>query len=142
MEEYIQCAVGEEATLSKTIRDEEIKAFAEISGDKNPLHLDEDYARSTRFGGRIAHGMLVASLISSVLGTKLPGPGAIYLSQELRFLAPVRPGERVTARVKVTQWDRTKAHVTLSTEVVNEEGKPVISGQAKLLVDNCKRIRQ
>jgi len=88
------------------------------------------------FGGRIAHGMLVASLISAVLGTRLPGPGAIYLSQQLRFLAPVRPGDEVTARVSVTAWDPEKGRVTLLTEVANKKGIAVIAGEAQLVMSS------
>ena len=127
-------SVGEEASLTKMITDEDIQTFARISGDTNPLHLDEAYARTTRFGGRIAHGMLVAGLISAVLGTKLPGPGAIYLGQELRFVAPVRPGDTLTAVARVEAWDDAKGRVTLATEVTNQEGRPVVTGQAKLLM--------
>jgi len=87
IEERTSFTVGEEATLTKTISDEDIKTFARISGDDNPVHVNDDYAKGTMFGGRIAHGMLVAGLISAVLGTKLPGPGAIYMNQQLRFLA-------------------------------------------------------
>ena len=136
-EERSQFAVGEEAFLTKTITQEDIQAFARISGDTNPLHLDEDYARSTRFGGRIAHGLLVAGLISAVLGTKLPGPGAIYLGQELRFTAPVRPGDTVTARVRVEAVDSAKGRVSLSTEVVNQDGAPVITGKARMVTSRA-----
>lgn len=134
IEERGHFTVGEEATLSRTISDADIKAFAQISGDENPVHLDDEYARGTRFGGRIAHGMLVAGLISAVLGTQLPGPGAIYLSQQLRFIAPIRPGDTVTARVKVTEWDSTRGRVTLLTEVANHEGVIVITGEARLVM--------
>ena len=136
IEERTSFTVGEEATLTKTISDEDIKTFARISGDNNPVHVNDDYAKGTMFGGRIAHGMLVASLISAVLGTKLPGPGAIYMNQQLRFLAPVRPGDKVTARAQVTEWDATKGRVTLLTEVTNQAGKPVISGEARLVMSS------
>ena len=105
---------GMEASLSKTVTDADILCFSEISGDTNPVHLDDDYARATRFGGRIAHGMLSASLISAVIGTKLPGTGAIYLSQNLRFRAPVKPGDLVTARVRVVSLDQAKRRATLA----------------------------
>jgi 3-hydroxybutyryl-CoA dehydratase len=136
VEERTSFTVGEEASLTKTITDEDIKTFARISGDDNPVHVNDDYAKGTMFGGRIAHGMLVASLISAVLGTKLPGPGAIYMSQQVRFLAPVRPGDKVTARAQVTEWDGTKGRVTLLTEVTNQGGKPVISGEARLVMSS------
>jgi 3-hydroxybutyryl-CoA dehydratase len=111
--------IGEEASLTRTIGEADVAAYARISGDENPIHLDETYAQGTRFGGRIVHGMLIAGLISAVLGNKLPGPGAIYLSQILRFTAPVRVGETVTVRVRVTEWDEIKGRITLLTEVVN-----------------------
>ncbi len=128
--------IGEEATLTKLVSDDDIKAFARISGDHNPIHMNEEYAKGTMFGGRIAHGMLAASLISAVLGTRLPGPGAIYLSQKLRFLAPVRPGDEVTARVRITSWDPEKGRVTLLTEVANKKGIAVITGEAQLVMSS------
>src|SRR5215204_1972511 len=93
--------VGDSAETRKTIADEDVRAFAELTGDRNPVHLDEEYAASTRFGRRIAHGMLGASLISAVLANELPGRGTVYLSQTLRFTAPVFLGDTVTARVTV-----------------------------------------
>lgn len=126
--------IGEEATLIKVIDCEDINAFACISGDTNPVHLNEEYAKGTMFGGRIAHGMLVASLISTVLGTILPGPGAIYISQQLRFLAPVRPGDQVTVRAEVIKWDSNKGRVTLLTEVTSQKGIKVITGEASLVM--------
>jgi 3-hydroxybutyryl-CoA dehydratase len=126
--------IGEEASLTRTIGEADVAAYARISGDENPIHLDETYAQGTRFGGRIVHGMLIAGLISAVLGNKLPGPGAIYLSQILRFTAPVRVGETVTVRVRVTEWDEIKGRITLLTEVVNQNGAIVITGEAKLVM--------
>ena len=128
--------VGEEAALSTTFTQEDVENFARLSGDTNPVHLDEDYAQHTRFGGRIIHGMLVASLISSVLGTKLPGPGCIYMSQQLSFRAPARVGQRLTAKVRVSEWDNTKGRVVLTTEVANEQGVQVIIGEAKLALSS------
>jgi 3-hydroxybutyryl-CoA dehydratase len=126
--------IGEEASLTRTIGEADVAAYARISGDENPIHLDETYAQGTRFGGRIVHGMLIAGLISAVLGNKLPGPGAIYLSQILRFTAPVRVSETVTVRVRVTEWDEIKGRITLLTEVVNQNGAIVITGEAKLVM--------
>ncbi len=128
--------IGEEATLTKLVNDIDIKAFAQISGDDNPVHMNDEYAKGTMFGGRIAHGILVAGLISAVLGTMLPGTGAIYLSQQLRFLAPVRPGDEVTARARVSEWDPVKGRVTLSTDVRNQDGVAVISGEARLVMSS------
>jgi 3-hydroxybutyryl-CoA dehydratase len=128
--------VGEEAILTKLVSDDDIKTFARISGDDNPVHMNDDYARGTMFGGRIAHGMLVAGLISAVLGTMLPGPGAVYLSQQLRFRAPVRPGDQVTARARVTDWNPEKGRITLLTDVTNQEGSVVIEGEARLVMSS------
>lgn len=126
---------GDTASLSKTIRDEDIRAFADLSGDNNPVHLDDDFARTTRFGRRIAHGMLGASLISTVLGTKLPGQGAIYLSQTLQFLAPVFPGDTVTAKVTVTKVKEGKPILTLETVCENQRGETLIRGEAVVLIE-------
>jgi len=136
IKERTSFTVGEEAILTKLVSDDDIKLFAHISGDDNPVHMNDDYAKGTMFGGRIAHGMLVAGLISAVLGTMLPGPGAIYLSQQLRFRAPVRPGDQVTARAKVTEWNPEKGRVTLLTDVTNQEGSVVIEGEARLVMSS------
>ncbi len=136
IKERTNFAIGEEATLTRIISDDDIKTFARISGDDNPVHMNDDYAKGAMFKGRIAHGMLVAGLISAVLGTKLPGPGAIYMSQQLRFLAPVRPGDQVTACARVMEWDPAKGRVTLLTEVKNQEGIAVISGEARLVMSS------
>ena len=135
-EERTHFTVGEEATFTKIISDEDITTFAKISGDENPVHVNDAYAKGTMFGGRIAHGILVTGLISAVLGTVLPGPGAIYMSQQLRFLAPVRPGDEATARAKVTEWDTEKGRITLLTEVTNQDGVTVITGEARLVMSS------
>jgi 3-hydroxybutyryl-CoA dehydratase len=126
--------IGERATFTKTISETDVAAFAQVTGDWNPLHMDDDYARQTRFGRRIAHGMLTAGLISTVLGTKLPGPGAIYLEQTLRFLAPVYLGDTITAEVEVTAWRADKRIVTLETTCCNQDGIEVLAGQAVLML--------
>ncbi len=126
--------IGEEATFSRIFAEEDVQSFSKLSGDTNPIHLDENYAKLTRFGGRIIHGMLVASLISTALGTILPGPGCVYLSQQLSFRAPARIGERLTARVRVNDWDGTKGRIILATEVVNENDEQLIVGEAKLVL--------
>jgi 3-hydroxybutyryl-CoA dehydratase len=135
-EERTNFIIGEEATLTKIISDEDIKTFARISGDENPVHVNDEYAKGTMFGGRIAHGILVAGLISAVLGTVLPGPGSIYMSQQIRFLAPVRPGDQVTALAKVTDWDPDKGRIALLTEVTNQDGVTVITGEARLAMSS------
>ena len=126
--------VGEEARFIRTFTQEDVQTFSKLSGDTNPIHLDENYARQTRFGGRIIHGMLVASLISSALGTILPGPGCVYASQQLSFRAPARIGERLTARVRVSDWDAAKGRIILATEVINERNEQMIVGEAKMVL--------
>jgi 3-hydroxybutyryl-CoA dehydratase len=125
--------VGMSASFAKTITDADILMFAGVSGDTNPVHLNEEFAGGTAFKGRIAHGMLTASLISTALGTKLPGAGCIYLSQTMRFLAPVRAGETVRAVVTVREIEHEKRRITMDT-VCKVSGKDVLVGEAKLLV--------
>ncbi len=126
-------AEGMSASFAKTITEADITLFVGVSGDTNPLHINEDYAKATRFGGRIAHGMLSAGLISAVLGTRLPGPGAIYMSQTMRFRAPVRPGDTVKATATVTAIDRTKNRVTLACEA-HVGDTLVLDGEALIMV--------
>lgn len=126
-------SLGMEATFAKVISDADIESFATVSGDTNPVHLDDAYAAKTRFGGRIAHGMLSASLISAVIGTRLPGPGAIYMSQSLRFRAPVKPGDLVSARVVVSAMDEKRRRVTLTCEA-HVGDVLVIDGEAMVMV--------
>ena len=124
--------VGERARLSRTITETDIVLYAGISGDTNPAHLDEVWAQATPFEGRIAHGMLTAGLISAVLGTRLPGPGTIYLEQSLAFKKPVRPGETITAEVEVVELGE-KNRVHLSTRCLDESGAVVLDGTALVL---------
>ena len=124
--------VGHTASFSCTVTAEEIQQFAQATGDTNPVHLDQEFAESTMFKGRIAHGMLSAGFVSTVFGTKLPGPGAIYLSQTLNFKAPVRIGDTVVATVTVTALDG-KRRATFAT-VCTVAGKPVMDGEAVLMV--------
>ncbi|NNG06080.1 MAG: MaoC family dehydratase [Inquilinus sp.] len=126
-------AVGMSASFAKTLTDADIILFSGVSGDTNPVHLNEEYARETLFKGRISHGMLSAGFISAVLGTKLPGPGAIYISQSLRFTAPVRAGDTVTARCTVTEIVPEKRRAVLKTECL-VGGKVVIDGEATVMV--------
>lgn len=126
-------SVGQSAELVRTVAEADIVAFAAVTGDTNPVHLDADYAATTPFGERIAHGMLSAGYISAVLGTVLPGPGAVYLSQSLAFKRPVKIGVEVTAKVTVTAIDAAKGQVTLAT-VCQVNGKTVVDGQAVVLV--------
>lgn len=125
--------VGQSADLVRTVGAADIEAFAAVTGDNNPVHLDAEFAATTSFGERIAHGMLSAGYISAVIGTTLPGPGAIYLSQSLRFKRPVKIGDEVTARATITEIDAAKARVTLAT-VCLVNGKPVVEGEALIMV--------
>jgi 3-hydroxybutyryl-CoA dehydratase len=125
--------VGMEASTSHAVTDADIRAFAAVSGDCNPVHLDEEYASKTKFGARIAHGILSAAYISAVIGTKLPGPGCIYMSQTLNFRAPVYIGNEVVTRVRVTETVPEKKRVILACDC-SVNGKTVLEGQAVLLV--------
>ena len=126
-------AVGMTAVFGKTVTEADLVMFAGVSGDTNPLHLDEEFASRTRFGGRIVHGMLTASLISTLIGTKLPGPGCIYISQDLRFRAPVRVGDTVETRATITEIDAPRRRVILKTECT-VKGQIVLDGVAKVMV--------
>ena len=127
-------AVGQTAEFSKTVTEEDIRHFADATGDLNPVHLDEAHASRTRFGGRIAHGLLSAGFISACIAMRLPGPGSIYLSQSLRFLRPVRIGDTVTARVGVAELVPAKRRVRLTTQCRNQRGELVIDGEAMVQV--------
>src|SRR6266852_396010 len=122
--------IGTRAEYVRIITEDDIVRFAEVSGDHYPVHLDAEYAASTPFGGRIAHGMLSAAFISTVLGNELPGPGTIYLGQTLKFLAPVRIGDTITASVEVIAVREEKRIVTLRTECTNQDGVVVVTGEA------------
>lgn len=129
--------IGMIRSLRKVVTDRDIEMFAEVSTDRNPVHLDDEYAQDTIFEGRIAHGMLTAGLISAVIGEQLPGHGTVYLGQSLKFLAPVRPGDMVLAEVEVTNIDHSKRRVTMETRcLVN--GKKVLIGEATVLAPSRK----
>jgi 3-hydroxybutyryl-CoA dehydratase len=130
--------VGMSAEFSKTVTEADIVAFADVSGDTNPVHMDEAFAAATPFKGRIAHGMLGASLLSTVFGTKLPGPGCIYISQDLRFKAPVRIGDTVVARVTISEILPEKRRVTFACEC-RVGDTVVIDGAASLMVSRKAR---
>ena len=125
--------IGDTASFSKTITDSDIKIFAGITGDFNPVHINREFAKDTIFKDRIAHGMLVASLFSTVLGTQLPGEGAIYAGQEMKFIKPVYLDDTITATVTVTEIDIEKNRVTLETIASNQNKDIVIKGFAKLM---------
>jgi 3-hydroxybutyryl-CoA dehydratase len=124
---------GDSAEITKTIDQSDIDAFANLTGDHNPVHVDEEFAKTTRFGRRIAHGMVTASLISAVLANKLPGEGSVYLGQTLRFVAPVFAGDEITARVVVTDVRENKPIVKLETICLNQRGEVVVRGEATVL---------
>lgn len=121
------------AEIARTVTAADVEAFADVSGDTNPLHLDEAYAQTTQFGRRIAHGMLSGAYISAVLGTRLPGPGAVYVSQSLRFRRPVGIGDEVTAKVTVSALDPRRGQATLATQCL-VSGKTVADGEAVVIV--------
>lgn len=129
--------IGMERHLTKQITDRDIELFAEVSTDFNPVHLDDDYARDTIFEGRIAHGMLTAGLVSAVIGEQLPGHGTIYLGQTLKFLAPVRPGDRVRAGVTVREIDHSRRRVTLDCRC-DVGDMAVLKGEALVLAPSKK----
>jgi len=128
--------LGATASITKTIGSAEIAAFAAVSGDVNPMHLSADFARRTRYHRPIAHGMLTASLISAVIGTKLPGPGCIWVSQTLNFLHPVFPGDTITATATVTAVHEDRPLVTLETQCANQDGRLVLDGEALIMLDD------
>lgn len=125
--------IGMSASFAKTVTEGDISAFAGLSGDFNPVHINEEFAKTTMFKGRIAHGMLSVAFISTVLGMKLPGPGCIYVSQTLKFKAPVRIGDTVSAHAEVIATLAEKKFVTIKTTCI-VAGKPVIEGEATLMV--------
>jgi 3-hydroxybutyryl-CoA dehydratase len=129
--------IGMRRYLQKQVTDRDIELFAEVSTDRNPVHLDDDYAQDTIFEGRIAHGMLTAGLISAVIGEQLPGHGTVYLGQTLRFMAPVRPGDTVLAEVTVTAIDHAKRRVTLETRCAVGD-TTVLKGEAVVLAPSRK----
>jgi 3-hydroxybutyryl-CoA dehydratase len=132
-----EMSVGMERSLRKVVTDRDIQLFAEVSTDRNPVHLDDAYAQDTIFQGRIAHGMLTAGLISAVIGEQLPGHGAVYLGQNLKFMAPVRPGDMVEAVVRVMGIDHARRRVTLET-FCRVGDTVVLKGEALVLAPSSK----
>jgi len=133
---YIEdLSVGMSASYAKTVTEADVILFAGISGDDNPIHINEEFAAETLFKGRIVHGMFLAGLISTVLGTRLPGPGCIYVSQQLKFKAPVRIGDTVTATVTIKEVNAEKRRVILET-VCTVKGKMVLDGESLMMVDS------
>ena len=132
-------SVGDSASLNKTIRDVDVTVYAAISLDANPIHLDEEYARQTQFGRRIAQGMLSAGLISACIGTRLPGTGTIYLSQNLTFRRPVYLDDTITATVEVVALE-DRGRIRLRTTCINQTGELVLDGEAVVLPPRAKEI--
>jgi len=128
-----EMAIGQSASFAKTITEADIYLFAGISGDLNPAHVNEEFSKNTMFKGRIAHGMLGASLISTVLGMYLPGPGSIYMKQDLKFKAPVRFGDTITATCTVKEKVEDKNRAIMECSVVNQDGVVVIEGEAMIM---------
>lgn len=126
--------IGKSVSRTKTFTDSDVRAFAEISTDTNPIHLDDDYAKETMFGKRIVHGMLSASLLSAVLANDFPGPGTIYLGQNIKFAKPVFIGDTITATVTVTNFRENKGILSVDTVCTNQDGDTVISGDAVVKV--------
>ena len=124
--------IGDRATMGRRVQMSDIQRMAYVSGDNNPLHTNEDFAAASRFGGCIAHGLFPLGLVSAVLGTRLPGPGTIYLSQDVKFLAPVRPNDAMVAEVMVTAIDHARSRVVLST-IVTVNGTVVMEGKAEVI---------
>ena len=133
-----QIQVGDADEFSKTVSESDVYLFAGVTGDLNPAHVDETFAAGTFFKERIAHGMLSAGFVSTVIGTRLPGPGTIYMSQSLRFTAPVKFGDTITARVEVTEVLPEKNRVKLATTCTNQDGKTVLEGEALVMAPKGK----
>ena len=131
-------SIGQKATFSKKITERDVAMFAEISGDRNPLHLDENYAKGTRFGARIAHGGFTFAIISAALGMELPGPGTVYMSQNLKFSKPVFFDDTITAQVEITAIRADKGIVTLKTDCVNQRGEKIAEGEAVVFHEEAK----
>jgi acyl dehydratase len=137
---FDEITIGQTARYSKTVDERDIQLFAAVSGDVNPVHLDAEFAAGTRFGERIAHGMLTGALISAALAMELPGPGTIYLGQSLRFRQPVHIGDTVTVELEVTAKTARRKTVTVACRAVNQAGKLVASGEAEVMAPEQKLV--
>ena len=137
---YEDIKIGQHAEYVRTVTSEDIEMFGQVSGDYNPLHFNEDWAKTTMFKGRIAHGILTATYVSTVIGMKLPGPGTIYISQNMKFRRPVRIGDTITARVEVISKNDEKEFLTLKTACINQEDKVVLDGEAVVTLMKLDRI--
>jgi 3-hydroxybutyryl-CoA dehydratase len=135
---YDEISIGQTASYSKLVEEKDIQLFAAVSGDVNPVHLDAQFAATTQFKERIAHGMLTGAVISAALALELPGPGTIYLGQSLRFRLPVKIGDEITVQLEVTEKRDDKGFVTLDCKAVNQRGKVVASGTAEVMAPTEK----
>jgi 3-hydroxybutyryl-CoA dehydratase len=129
---------GEAFAYRVLVSDAVVRAFADLSGDKNRIHLDDAYAQGTRFGGRIAHGALLVAFVSKVLGMDLPGPGAVYLTQSIEFLAPVRVGEEIEVAVRVEQIDRDERVLTVANSITDAKGTEVARGVSRVKLPKAR----
>jgi 3-hydroxybutyryl-CoA dehydratase len=134
IKKFEEIEIGQSAELNREISEEDIQIFADLSGDHNPIHMDEDFAKNTIFKGRIAHGILSTAFISTLLARDLPGPGTIYLSQNVIFKRPVRINDTITAKVEVIEKNEEKSQIKLRTTCVNQNGKLVVDGQALVML--------
>lgn len=135
---FDELSIGQSATTTRTVTEQDVLLFAAVSGDVNPVHLDEEFAAGTQFKGRIAHGMYTGGLVSAALAMELPGPGTIYIGQELRFERPVRIGDTLTVELTVEELIPEKKFVKIRTVVLNQSGKPVLSGMATVMAPTQK----
>jgi len=131
MVSFKELTVGDRGEVKKTITEQDVQKFAEISLDSNPIHLEEGFASKTMFKGKIVHGMLTASLISAAVGTKMPGPGSVWMSQTLKWLKPVRIGDTITAVAELVEKIEEKKHVIVKTTCLNQNGEVVAEGEGK-----------
>ena len=135
---YDELTLGQKASFSKLVTEKDVVMFAAVSGDVNPVHLDEEFAAASMFGGRIAHGMLTGAVISAALAMELPGPGTIYLGQTLRFTRPVKLGDRITVHLEITKKNDAKKVITLDCKVRNQDDKTVATGEAQVMAPRDK----
>jgi len=135
---YDEIALGQQASWSREVTQRDVQVFAAVSGDVNPVHLDEVFAATTQFGERIAHGMLSGAFVSAALAMTLPGPGAIYLGQSLKFRLPVKPGDTVTVKLEVTDKNDRRRVVTLDCKAYNQHDKLVLTGEANVIAPDQK----
>jgi acyl dehydratase len=135
---FDEISIGQTASYSKCVEEQDVQLFAAVSGDVNPVHLDAEFAAGTAFKERIAHGMLTGAVISAAIAMELPGPGSIYLGQSLRFRLPVKIGDTVTVELEVTEKREDKGFVTLDCKVRNQDGKTVATGTAEIMAPKEK----